>query len=159
ARLESLANGTLSVNGRRRVDRQEPNFQGYEDYQREILSLVDHLLPNSEREMRNMQETLGVKRPYTIVWNAAETEVFDRATPDWFEKEYGIRDFVITVGLVEARKNQLLLLHALADTDIPVVVVGRNYDRNYFRLCRDFAGKRKNKKTKTIFIEHLPHAH
>ncbi len=153
-RLKHLANGTLSINGLRRTDRREPNFTGYEDYQRQILELVDHCLPNSEAEMRNLETALGVRPPsFTVVRNAAESEVFDAATGEWFEREYGVKDFVVTVGLVESRKNQLMLLHALAETSIPVVVIGRNYDRNYLRLCQRFAGD----KHKTIFIEHLPH--
>jgi glycosyltransferase involved in cell wall biosynthesis len=152
-KLRHLASGVLSVNERRRSDRQEPNFGGYESYQKKIVGLVDHLLPNSEAEMRNMASILKVRPPYTVVRNAADPAVFDAASPDWFEREYGVKDFVLTVGLVEVRKNQLMLLHALADTDIPVVIIGRNYNRHYLRLCRRFAGKRH----KTIFIEHLPH--
>jgi glycosyltransferase involved in cell wall biosynthesis len=103
--------------------------------------------------MANMKATLGVSRPYTVVRNAAEPAVFDAATKDWFEREYGVKDFVLTVGLVEVRKNQLMLLHALKDQPFPVVVIGRNYNRHYMRLCREFAGK----KHETLFIEHLPH--
>ena len=32
-----------------------------------------------------------------------------------------------------------MLLQALRGTRLPAVVVGRNYDRNYLRLCRDAA--------------------
>ncbi len=150
-RLHDLAAGILVSNGRTRLQRLEPNFTGYEEYQREILSLVDHCLPQSEREMECMEATLGVRPPYTIVRNAAEPAVFDAATPDDFVREHGLRDFVLTVGLVEPRKNQLMLLHALRETGLPVVVVGRNYDPNYMRLCREAAGPR------TLFLEHLPH--
>ena len=96
-------------------------------------------------------KTLGISKPHTGVYNAAETRVFDTATPDWFVDTYKIRDFVLTVGLVETRKNQLMLLHALRDTGLPLVVVGRNYDRNYLRLCQRHAPRG------TLFIEHLSH--
>ncbi len=151
--LRLLANGQLLSNGSRRMDRQEPNYPGYEEYQRQILQTVDYMLPQSNREVSNMQDTLGVTLPYTIVHNAAETKLFDKATPDWFINKYGIRDFVITVGLVEPRKNQLMLLYALRDSSIPVVVIGRNYDMNYLRLCRKYGSP------KTVFIEHLTHEH
>jgi glycosyltransferase involved in cell wall biosynthesis len=110
------------------------------------------LLPQSRVEIENLEATLGRTLPYTIVRNAAEPGIFDGASPEPFVKAHGIRDFVLTVGLVENRKNQLMLLHALRDLDIPVVVVGRNYDRNYLRLCRRAAGPRVR------FLEHLTHA-
>ncbi|HKE01746.1 MAG TPA: glycosyltransferase, partial [Planctomycetota bacterium] len=152
ARLAELASGSLRYDGRTRSERQEPNFVGYEEYQRQILKRVNHLLPQSELEVRNLETTLGAKAPpFTIVRNAAERGVFDRASADDFVKAHGLRDFVLTVGLVEPRKNQLMLLHALRSTRLPAVVVGRNYDRNYLRLCREAAPPR------TLFLEHLPH--
>jgi GT2 family glycosyltransferase/glycosyltransferase involved in cell wall biosynthesis len=149
--LRALANGTLRVGGCTRADAPEPNFFGYEEYQRQILRYVDHLFPQSRREMENLQQTLGWTLPSTIVHNAAEPSVFEKADRKWFLENYGLENFVLTVGLVENRKNQLMLLHALKDTRIPVVVIGRNYDRNYLRLCREHGGPR------TVFIEHLPH--
>ncbi|MFH0944090.1 MAG: glycosyltransferase [Planctomycetota bacterium] len=151
ARLQDLKNDTLTVAGLRRSDRREPNFGGYELYQREILKHVSHLFPISKREVENLWKTLGVALPHTVVYNGAEPAVFDQATPDLFRERYGIGDFVLTVGLLENRKNQLMLLHALKRTGIPVVVIGRNYDRNYFRLCQRYCGP------DTLFIEHMPH--
>jgi GT2 family glycosyltransferase/glycosyltransferase involved in cell wall biosynthesis len=151
-KLARLPDPSVKVNGWARVPRREPNFSGYEEYQRKILDLVDWLLPQSELEMRNLETTLRVKKPYSLVTNAAEPAIFESATPDAFVAAYGMRDFVITVGLVEARKNQLMLLYALRKAGLPAVVVGRNYDRNYLRLCKEFAPK------KALFIEHLPHA-
>jgi GT2 family glycosyltransferase/glycosyltransferase involved in cell wall biosynthesis len=149
--LAALADGSLVSAGRRRAEAGEPNFAGYEHYQRCILELVDHLLPQSELEMENMARTLGLSPPHTVVRNAAEPALFDAATAAPFIEKYGVRDFVLTAGLVENRKNQLLLLHALRGSGVPVVVSGRNYDRNYLRLCRA-AGD-----PSTIFLEHLTH--
>jgi glycosyltransferase involved in cell wall biosynthesis len=66
-------------------------------------------------------------------------------------QNYGVKDFVLIVGLVEPRKNQLMLLHALRETGLPLVVIGRHYDYPYYRLCRKFAPPG------TLFIDHLPH--
>lgn len=150
-RLQSLADGSLTIGGSRRGAAPEPNFSGYEEYQCQILDLVDHLLPQSKLEVQNLAATLGRKLPFTLTTNAAEPDIFDRTDAGWFVENYGVKDFVITVGLVENRKNQLMLLHALKQLDIPAVVIGRNYDRNYLRLCREHASPR------TIFLEHLPH--
>ena len=151
SRLKQLATDKLLVGGRRRSEASEPNFSGYTQYQLQIMDMVDYLLPLSNAEMLNLRQTLKVQKPFNVVPNGAEIEVFENAKPDWFVKKYKIRDFVLMVGLVEARKNQLMLLHALKDEGVPVVIVGRNYDPTYLRLCHKYAPD------KTLFIDHLPH--
>lgn len=151
AQLQMLAEDKLVSGGLKRSQHFEPNYPGYEMYQKRILELVDVLLPQSYAEIRNLQKTLGMVRPFAIVRNSAEPRVFETATKDWFIDKYGVKDFVLCVGLVEPRKNQLMLLYALRGTKLPVVIVGRHYDQNYMRLCRRFAPSR------TIFIDHLPH--
>jgi GT2 family glycosyltransferase/glycosyltransferase involved in cell wall biosynthesis len=150
-KLAAVASGQFVHQGRTRLQPRECNWRGYDAYQRAIFPLVDHLLPQSRAEMANLKKIHGIEKPFTLVYNGAETAVFDRATPDWFVNEYGLRDFVLTVGLVEPRKNQLMLLHALRDAGLPIVVVGRHYDLAYYRLCRRYAPKG------TVFIDHLPH--
>jgi len=150
-RLRQMAAGTLCVNGRTRSAAGEPNYRGYHAYQRGIFRLVDHLLPQSRAELDNLKKVHGIELPATLIINGAETAVFDQATPDWFVQTHKVRDFVLIVGLVEPRKNQLMLLHALRDTGLTVVVVGRHYDHAYYQLCRKFAAPC------TLFIDHLPH--
>jgi len=149
--LADLANDKLVLNGLRRSAFNEPNYPEYMAYQRQLIGLVDHLLPLSFAEVRNLKTTLGVKKPYTVVRNGAEHEVFLKADPAWFEAEYGIKDFVLTVGLVEPRKNQLMLLRAVRQLGLPMVVVGRHYDPWYMNLCK------RQAPAGTLFIEHLPH--
>ena len=149
--LALLANDQINVNGITRGNAREGPWRLFVTYQKRLFGLVDHLLPQSHAELANLKKTLGVEMNHTVIYNAAEAAVFDQASPDWFIKQYGVKDFVITVGLVEPRKNQLMLLHALRESGIPIVVVGRHYDRRYYQLCRKFAPKG------TIFIDHMPH--
>jgi GT2 family glycosyltransferase/glycosyltransferase involved in cell wall biosynthesis len=152
-KLAALANGTYAHQGRTRSKPRESNWLGYDTYQKAIFPLVDYLLPQSHAEVANLKKIHGIDMPFNIVRNGAETAVFDQATPDWFFSQYGLKNFVITVGLVEPRKNQLMLLHALRDSNLSIVVIGRHYDVDYYRLCRRYAPKG------TLFIDHLPHEH
>ncbi|MBL8026570.1 MAG: glycosyltransferase, partial [Fibrobacteres bacterium] len=72
--------------------------------------------------------------------------------PELFERKYGVKDFILCVGRMESRKNQLMLLKALEFDDIPIVFcIGATHEKSeYMRLCREF--KRKGK---TIFAEKL----
>ena len=149
--LQQLASGALVMNGVARLNARDGCWPAYETYQKQLFGLVDYLLPQSQAEMVNLKKTLGIAKPYSVIENAAECTVFDQATSDWFISNYGIKEFVVTVGLIEPRKNQLMLLYALRDSGLPIVVIGRHYDRNYYQLCRKFAP------AGTVFIDHLPH--
>ncbi len=71
---------------------------------------------------------------------------------DLFCKHFGVRDFVLFVARVEMRKNQLMLLRALEDDDIPVVFAdgGFTYMPAYRALC-----DRYKRKGRTIFTGRL----
>ncbi|NDC36721.1 MAG: glycosyltransferase [Proteobacteria bacterium] len=53
---------------------------------------------------------------------------------------YGVKDFVLCVGRLESRKNQLMLLKALEDSEVPVVLVGGGftYQPEYAEAVRNF---------------------
>ncbi|MEN9846168.1 MAG: hypothetical protein RIS36_1315 [Pseudomonadota bacterium] len=63
--------------------------------------------------------------------------------PEMFEREYGVKDFVLCVGRIETRKNQLMLLKALEDSDLTVVLAGGgfSYQPEYENAVRAFKRK------------------
>jgi glycosyltransferase involved in cell wall biosynthesis len=69
-----------------------------------------------------------------------------------FEQAFGVSDFILCVGRVEPRKNQLMLLLALEKSDLPVVFAdgGYSYQPEYSTMCQMFA-----RKGKTIFTGRL----
>jgi glycosyltransferase involved in cell wall biosynthesis/Flp pilus assembly protein TadD len=72
--------------------------------------------------------------------------------PELFIKETGLKDFVLCVGRLETRKNQLMLLKAVEDDDIPLVFAtgGFTYQSSYADLCQRF--KRRGQ---TVFLGRL----
>ena len=69
-----------------------------------------------------------------------------------FVKEYGIEDFILCVGRLETRKNQLMLLKAFERSDLPIVFAtgGFTYQPNYESACKNF--KRPGR---TVFLDRL----
>jgi len=69
-----------------------------------------------------------------------------------FAATYGVRDFVLCVGRLETRKNQLMLLEALRDDPCPVVLVGGRFTYNpqYAALCRGL-----HRRGPTLVLDHL----
>lgn len=69
-----------------------------------------------------------------------------------FEGMYGVRDFVLCVGRLESRKNQLMLLKALEESEITVVLAagGFSYQPEYENAVRSF--KRRGQ---TLILDRL----
>lgn len=115
-----------------------------------IVSNAAALFPNGAGE------TAAIKRDFPDAKNLVEIplghEVGAMVGPELFEREYGVKDFVFCVGRFETRKNQLMLLKALEDSDLTVVLAsgGFSYQPEYDAAVRAF--KRKGR---TIIIERV----
>ncbi|RMD87922.1 MAG: glycosyltransferase, partial [Candidatus Dadabacteria bacterium] len=80
-------------------------------------------------------------------------EVRMEGDPNLFINRYGVRDFVLCVGRLESRKNQLMLLKALEDVSLPLVLIGGDfsYQPDYAQAVRLF--KRSGE---TLVLGRLP---
>jgi glycosyltransferase involved in cell wall biosynthesis len=69
-----------------------------------------------------------------------------------FVNEYKLKDFVLCVGQLDMRKNQLMLLKALEMDTIPIVFIGGDSDNNnsYTRLCKEY-----RRSGPTLFLERI----
>ncbi len=149
ARLKQIASGDLVVDNTTRYGDNEI-VPGYHAMVRQIVDLSDHLIALSRYEMEHLWKLGIAPRAFTMVRNAADPHQFQSATGELFARKYGVRDYVLCIGRIERRKNQLMLAHALRDLDIPLVFIGNCFEPQYLELIRRFSGP------KTIFVEHLP---
>lgn len=96
-----------------------------------------------EKDYPGIKNTLEVKLGH---------ETIPPQSPEMFVKEHGVSDFIFCVGRIETRKNQLMLLKALEDSDLPIVFAtgGFSYQQDYDQAVRSF--KRKGK---TLFLGRL----
>ncbi len=99
---------------------------GYTAKLEEMLSLSDHVVFLSEHERNKLKESLSTETSfqYTVVQNPVDSERFSSADPELFIEAFGLRRFVLCVARIEPRKNQLLIVHALRSTNLPVVFIG-----------------------------------
>jgi glycosyltransferase involved in cell wall biosynthesis len=76
-----------------------------------------------------------------IVPNGADRR-FASADPELFRARYGGKPFVLCVGRIEPRKNQLTLVRALANTGLRLVLVGDTVPghERYAEQCRREVG-------------------
>ena len=148
--LGELRDHSLMLNGLSPTS-PSPLYAAMRSVQKRLFEAVDHLLPNSHLEIREISLRHGIcNKPHTVVPNGVDPGIFLEANPDPFIHEYGVKDFVILAGRLEGRKNQLLALYALRNEPLRTVVIGSQADSDYTRLCKKWAAPN------ALFIEHLP---
>lgn len=102
-------------------------FRGLKNMHKETLSLADVVLVQTELEAQDLKETYGVDINWVKVVNGV-SDLFkqNRDLPN----VVGTEDYVLCVGRIEARKNQLSVIKAMEEflleeeIDVPLVFVG-----------------------------------
>ncbi len=115
-----------------------------------ILDWAAICLPNSQTDADYLTRTFSLDPDKCVVVHHGIHSLFFEASPDAFVEKYGLRDFVLCVARVEAKKNQLSLVAAMRGTGIPLVIVGRANPEEYRELCRRYADDN------VLFLDPLP---
>lgn len=117
------------------------------------------ILPNSLEEGLLLQKFIkrpDIKDKMHIVYNGVDKKMNSHfVSKKDFLNKYGIPErYILEVARIEPVKNQINLLYALKDyPNIPVVFVGRAYDKSYYNKLKQMADKRGN----VYFIDAVPH--
>jgi len=115
------------------------------------VRLAGGIIPSGVREAQRIKNDYPFARNVTPIYLGCNiTE--HKGDAELFVKETGLKDFVLCVGRLETRKNQLMLLKALEEEDVPVVFVtgGFTYQGKYAELCQRFV-----RRGRTIFLGRL----
>ncbi|MDL2290666.1 glycosyltransferase family 4 protein [Desulfovibrio sp. OttesenSCG-928-F20] len=103
-----------------------------------ILRMADRILPNSQAECEQLAALCNVDpNLFTPIVNGVDDIFFDKAPPELFRQHFGIHEpFVLCMGNIEERKNQLRLIQALAGAGICLVLAGQDREAGYAARCR-----------------------
>lgn len=117
-----------------------------------LFHSADLLLPNTEAERDYCMKVFGADpRKLLVIPNGVERR-FQHGDPQLFRERFGIHEpFVLNVGRVENRKNQLRLIKALRGSGIRLVIIGKPVNESYTRQCREAADGN------VTFLPPLPH--
>ncbi len=120
----------------------------------EMCHWAEALLPNTTDEARLFEEAFRISpQKITVVPNGVE-ERFAHAKPELFEREYGIKNFILNVGHIgPGRKNVLRLIEALEQINCDAAIIGRIEDTPYGKACLERAGRNP----RLLIIDTLPH--
>lgn len=115
-----------------------------------FFALADRIVFKSNAELDNVRKYVPVPLSKVLILPWGVDPVFlDPLDPEPFKKIYGLRDYVLWVGQIEQSKNQLLVIDALRDLDLPLVFLGGYRDMDYFLKCQSAAPKH------FLFLPHL----
>lgn len=120
---------------------------------RKMLLLADAILPNSQAEAEQITRLFFINKDKMYIVPLAADERFADADSSEFMNRYGINDFILSVGRIEPRKNQLNLIKALRGLNKRLVFIGDpvpGYEK-YYQQCRRVSGKG------VLFIKHIDH--
>lgn len=123
----------------------------YDRAQQAALGLVDFVLVNCLLEMHAMVRALRVTHlPFSVAPLGIDPTAFRNPDPEPFVRKYGVRDFVLQVGRIEAPKNQLLLAIACKQAGLDLVLIGEPRQPQYLEWIRKYGPE------KLLVIPHLP---
>ncbi len=91
---------------------------------RKMFTVSDIIFPNSENEAKQISRLFAVPMDKMFVVPNGVDKAFADATPEAFLEKYGLEDFVLSVGRIEPRKNQLNLIRAMKGIDRDLVLIG-----------------------------------
>lgn len=124
---------------------------------RDLVRAADLLLPNSRAEEKVLYRDfdLAQGRHICAVVNGIDPTGFVGADRQPFVDRFRVQDFILSVGRIEIRKNQLALLQVLRREDPPMVLIGEpnGLEPEYAEKVHQEARERGVR-----IIERLPHA-
>jgi len=100
------------------------------------LHLADRIVTNSDMESDTLSRVLDIPRDrFYAVYNGVDPLFLERPSPELFRQAHGIDGpFVLNVGNVEPRKNQLALAQAMhAFPQHKLVLIGHVRDQAYLQ--------------------------
>jgi len=118
------------------------------------LGLADRVISNSQIECDTLARVLDLPREkFAAVYNGVDDIFFNRPSSDIFRDEFNIdTPFVLNVGNIEPRKNQLKLAQAMKSfPEYKLLLVGHVRDDAYYDAVMREAGPQ------AVYIGALPH--
>ncbi len=128
-------------------------FPVWPSLRKSMMEVSDLLYPNSECEARQLSRYFMMPKDKIFVVPNGVDPVFETASPDPFVHEYGLKNFILCVGRIEPRKNQLNMIRALKNIKVPLVFIGDyvHQYRDYYIACRREAD------SNVFFLQCMPH--
>jgi glycosyltransferase involved in cell wall biosynthesis len=137
---ETLAEIAKELEDEPNLPIREP-FEGFHERVRTFVESADEVIFLSDYERRCIEHVGAAPRSASLVRNPVDAEAFANADPALFAQRFGVEDYILCIGRIEPRKNQLVLAHAAKTLGKTVVFIGHTQNQPYYDLVREVGGK------------------
>lgn len=103
---------------------------------RAMCDLADHVVLMSQHERDSLAGVGIAARHRSVIPIGADPDRYDDTTGAAFEQAYGLRGHILTIGSLEPRKNQLLLVQACQALGRPIALIGGGRQSQYGEAVR-----------------------
>lgn len=116
-------------------------FHDFKKMQMETLSVADEVLVQTQSEAADLKETYGVDFKYTKVVNGVGSPFINMKE---CVSPFDFRDYILSVGRIEPRKNQLSIIEAMkklreeSGQELKLVFVGKKISGKHFEYTKKF---------------------
>lgn len=103
-----------------------------------MMQLADVVLGSSKAEADQIARYFLIPRDKIRVAVCGTDECYEETDKQIFIEKYGLKNFVLMVGRIEPRKNQLNLIRAMKSVDKLLVIIGETVSNHqaYYERCR-----------------------
>lgn len=106
-------------------------------YRLEILKGCKMVYPNSKIEADIIKREFGNWVPCTVIYNGVQTE--NEEVPLYnFKERFQLNNYILCVGRICHRKNQLTLAKVCNNLGLQLVLIGNINDKEYFNKCVNY---------------------
>lgn len=106
-------------------------------YRKEIFMGSTSIVANSISERENIIRDFNIKQKINVIYNGVEVE--DEQVPLYSIRErYKLNSYILCVGKICNKKNQLLLSKVCNRLGIQLVLIGKIKDKDYYRECMKY---------------------
>ncbi|WP_410506345.1 glycosyltransferase family 4 protein [Haloimpatiens sp. FM7315] len=112
-------------------------FENSQMYRQKILKGCTYIIASSNLEKEALKEDFDIASPIDVVYSGVEVE--DESVPLYnFRERYKLNNYVLCVGCISVKKNQLTLAKVCNNLGIQLVLIGKVKDKDYFKQCIKF---------------------
>lgn len=103
----------------------------------EFIKAADVIVFKSKSECENVSKYMALDQNKLAFCKWGVDSCFEEPVEnkDLFKSAYKLEKYLLWVGMIDERKNQLTAIHALKDLEIPLVFIGDYRERSYYESC------------------------
>ena len=130
---------------------------GFQKMQKEVLEMSEKVLVQTDLETKDLEETFGVKIDAVKVPNGVSRNFIEQDAGAQKRNPLNLSDYIICVGRIEPRKNQLNVISAVeklrneTGEDLQLVLIGVSTGLKHFEYGKMF----NDKKAACPWIHHV----